>query len=212
MYEELKRFATKLIQYKKGDFLFRQGEEVKGLFLVEDGVLKIVQRNRTGKIVFSRLAFPKDTVGHRSIFIQKTYSGTAEILSASAKVYFFPAEKISSLLAGNAGFARQLIIKIAKELQRAEEEQIQTKEKTAHERLSGFLYEVGQNYAEKSSDGRLIFKSAISKKNIAQSLLLADETVIRLMADLESEKIIGYENKKIVIVDSKKLAENAAFS
>jgi len=200
------------VLFKKTDLLFKQGEKVKGLFLIEEGIVKVTQKDRKGKIIFARLAFPQDTVGHRSIFIHDSYKGTAEVVTESARVSFFTSEKISEILRTNPEFAKKLISKIAWELQKSEDELIQKKEQSAYSRISKFLYEVSLKYSEKTSVGSLKLKSILHKKDIAQALMLADETVIRNMTELKKEKIIAYEDKRILILNPQKLKASGSSS
>ena len=184
---------------KKMDKVFKQGDLVDGIYFVLEGLVKITQLDQAGKVIFTRLAMPLDTFGHRSIFIQKTFLGTAEILSNMAKVYYIPVEEVNQLMSTNTEFARSLIVKISSELLRAEESGFKVKEKTTFERVAEFLYRVSQNYSMTDSRGIIKFKSEIPKNIISSILLVADETVIRSMSELKKNKIITYDGRLICI-------------
>ncbi|MFA6235935.1 MAG: Crp/Fnr family transcriptional regulator [Bacteriovorax sp.] len=201
--------SRKAVEFKKNDYVFKQGDPVKGIFWVKEGLIKISQSGKEQKLVFSRLVFSGDTIGHRSLFIHQEYNGTAEVLSDKVVAYFFTLDEVTKLLSSNQHFARYLISKIATELQRAEQDRSNAKEKTAFERLSELLYEISLNYSEKLMNGNLVFKSEISKINLARILLMANETVVRIMTEMSQEKIIAYENRRIVILDLPKLASLA---
>lgn len=207
--ELLKWLASKKIakKYNKGDILFSQGDQVDGLYCHSDGLAKVIQKDNNDKIRFSRLVFPGDTSGHRSIFIQNSFQGTSIALSSSVDACFIPVEDILYLLSKNPSFAKNLIIKISHELKRSEEEQMATKEKTVRSRLAELIYRLGSEYSEILPDGKYLLKSEITKREFAKILLVADETIIRLMSEMMKEGLISYMGKRLVINDLKKIQD-----
>jgi CRP-like cAMP-binding protein len=91
----------------KNKTLFNQDDSVNGIYFVIEGLIKVTQVDRSNKIIFTRLTLPLDTVGHRSIFTQKTYLGTAEIISDTAKVIFISTDEIIKLMSTNVEFSRE---------------------------------------------------------------------------------------------------------
>jgi CRP-like cAMP-binding protein len=189
----------KTFSLKKKDVLFQQGETVDGIFCHLSGLAKVVQRDADGNVRYSRLVLPGDTSGHRSLFIEPRYKGTADVLSDTLQACYIPKADILYLLSNSASFAKNLVIKISSELMRSEEEQISVKEKTVRGRLAQLLVEICDAHSERINDNQFQIKSEITKVEIAGFLSVANETVIRLMSEMKSEGLIGYEGKKIVI-------------
>lgn len=195
----------KMLTFTKKDLLFSQGKEVTGIYCHMSGLAKVVQKDSNEKIRFSRLVLPGDTSGHRSLFIESSYKGTADILSDELQACFIPKPEILYLLANHASFAKNLVVKIATELQRSEEDHISAKENTVRGRLAKLLLELCNDYSEHISDKQFLIKSEITKREIASLLSVANETVIRLMSEMKSEGLINYQGKKILINDLDKL-------
>ncbi|WP_455220625.1 Crp/Fnr family transcriptional regulator [Kaarinaea lacus] len=189
----------KTFTLNKKEILFKQGQNVEGIFCHLNGLAKVVQKDAEGNIRFSRLVLPGDTSGHRSLFIETKYKGTADVLSDSLQACYIPKADILYLLSHSASFAKNLVIKISSELIRSEEEQISVKEKTVRGRLAQLLCELCEVHSDKINDNQFLIKSEITKVDIASCLAVANETIIRLMSEMKSEGLIGYENKKIVI-------------
>ena len=181
--------------------LFEQGELVEGIFCHLDGLAKVVQTDAEGKIRFTRLVLPGDTSGHRSLFIENKYKGTAIVISDALKACFISQTDMLFLLSNNASLAKNLIVKISNELNRSEDEVISVKERNVRSRLAYLLYNLSSSYSEALDSSRCILKSEITKKDIANLLMVADETVIRLMSEMRNEGIISYAEKRIVIDD-----------
>ncbi len=193
------------ISFKKMETIFCQGDLVSGIYFLVDGLIKVTQLDQFGKIIFTRLTMPLDTIGHRSIFTQKNFLGTAEVLSEVAKVVFISTEEVTKLMSVNVDFSRELIVKISSEILRLESNSFKVKDKTSFERVAEFLVHVAEHYSVIDSRGICKFKSEIPKNVISSILLMADETVIRAMSDLKKENIIGYEGRLICIKDMNKL-------
>lgn len=190
---------------KKADIVFRQGDAVNGIYFVVEGLIKVTQLDQSGKVIFTRLTMPLDTVGHRSIFIQRDFLGTAEVISENAQLIFISTKEIVRLMSENFDFSRSLIIKNSKELSKAESNSFKVKDKTSFERVAEFLFFTAMKYSDIDSNGCYRFKSEIPKNVISNILFMADETVIRAMTDLKKENVIAYDGRLIVVKDLDKL-------
>jgi len=200
----------KTVTLNKKEILFSQGQHVEGIFCHLNGLAKVVQKDNDGNVRFSRLVLPGDTSGHRSLFIETQYKGTADVLSDTLQACYIPKADILYLLSSNASFAKNLVIKISSELIRSEEEQISVKEKTVRSRLAQLLSELCDAHSDQINDRQFLIKSEITKVDIASFLAVANETIIRLMSEMKSEDLIGYEGKKIVINDLEQLKKIAS--
>jgi len=191
--------------FNKKDSLFSQSQRVDGIFCHLNGLAKVVQTDSVGKVRFSRFVLPGDTSGHRSLFIETTYKGTANVVSDNLQACFIQKEDISFLLSNNVSFAKNLVAKISVELNRSEEDKISIKEKTVRTRLACLIYDLCNEYSDKVSETQFVIKSEITKRDIASLLLVANETVIRLMSEMKMEGLISYKDKKIRVNDLDKI-------
>lgn len=206
--QELIRWVTErkqTVNLQKKDILFSQGQNVEGIYCHLSGLAKVTQKDARGNVRFSRLVLPGDTSGHRSLFIETKYKGTADVMSNSLQACYIPKTDIIYLLSNSASFARSLVIKISLELIRSEEEQISVKEKTVRGRLARLLCELCEVHGDRINNDQWLIQSEITKVDIAGFLAVANETIIRLMSDMKLEGLISYEDKKILINDLNKL-------
>ena len=111
---------------------------------------------------------------------------------------------VLKLFSENSVFARSLIVKLAGELDRSVTEQIQMKELSSFARLCQLLEGLFENFSEVQNDAKVL-RSAISKVDIARLLSVADETVIRWMADLKREEIVDLRDRRLVLLNPAKL-------
>ena len=190
---------------KRNQQLFLQGEETRGLFCISAGLIRIEQRGSSEKSRFIRLAVPGDTAGHRSVFVDKAYKGTAAVISESAEACFIPKSVLLSLIGAFPEFALRLVQKIATELDRSEEDRIAIKERTVRSRLAEILLSLAKRYADRTSDNSAILKSELSKVDLARMLSVADETVIRLMTEFKNDGVIEYSDRRIHVLNADRL-------
>lgn len=195
----------KTVERHKKEILFSQGQAVAGIYCHLRGLAKVVQNDDNGNVRFSRLVLPGDSSGHRSLFIETNYKGTASVVSDTLQSCYIPKDDILHLLATNPSFAKNLVVRISRELTRSEEETLSVKEKSVRSRLAKLLVELCEADAEKINDGQFLILSAITKVEFAGFLSVANETMIRLMSDLKNEGLISFEGKKIVVNDLDKL-------
>ena len=195
----------KTIEKKKKEVLFKQGQEVDGIYCHLRGLAKVVQTDAKGNIRFSRLVLPGDSSGHRSLFIETRYKGTASTISDSLQSCYIPKQDVLHLLSTNPSFAKNLVIRISTELTRSEEENISVKEQSVRNRLAKLLVELCKADAEITEDNQYLILSTITKVEFASFLSVANETMIRLMADMKHEGLISFEGKKIIVNDLSKL-------
>lgn len=187
------------VTLKKKAVLFRQGQDVDGLYCHLSGLAKVVQKDEQGNVRFSRLVLPGDTSGHRSLFIESSYKGTTEVISPTLQACHIPKTEILFLLSNSASFARNLVVKISSELVRSEETQMSVREKTVRGRLAQLLCELCDVYSVSIGDNQYQIQSEIPKVDIASILSVANETIIRLMSEMKSEGLIDYQDKRLVI-------------
>jgi len=199
----------KITRFAKKDALFKQGHDITGIYCHMSGMAKVAQKDASNKIQFTRLVLPGDTSGHRSLFVESSYKGTAYVISDQLICCFIPKNEILFLLANQSSFAKNLVIKIATELRRSEKNQISVKEKSVRSRFAELMYDLCIEYSEQISEKQFLLKSELSKREIASLLAVANETVIRLMSDMKAENLIAYRDKKILIVDIDKLKISA---
>lgn len=189
----------------KNDFLFNQGDPVNGIFCNGDGLLKITQKDSHDKIKFSRLVYPGDSAGHRSIFIAEKYKGSACVVSDKSHTCFISKANLLNLFSSNNEFAKDLISKISTELDRSVSDQIKIKERSVTSRLCSLLVDLFDNFSESTSEKNRALRLTISKVELARLLSVADETVIRIMTELKNESILEFSGKNLILQNYDKL-------
>ena len=109
----------KTFNYKKGEFIFEEGEAVNGIYFVYDGTVKIHKKWGKEKELILRFAKGGDIIGHRGLGSEMLYpvSGTA---LETTTVCYIDLKFFKTTIAVNNEFTTQLLMFYAEELQRSE--------------------------------------------------------------------------------------------
>lgn len=197
--EEWCEFAVSFcekISFKPGEIIFKSGDEAKGLFFIQKGKVKITTNNNLDSERIIRLAADGDIIGHRGFGRSWVYTISAVALEKT-ELNFIPLRIFNYLVKANPEFAYFMMMFFAEELRDSEHLASQLPIKNV---IASVLY---NNYKvfglEKGSSTKLSY--TLSRKDIASQAGTRYETVVRVLTELNKEKIINIEGKNIHILD-----------
>lgn len=191
------------LYFKKGRAIFREGEEVRGIYFVYDGAVKIHQYWGGDKDFIVRFATFGDVLGHRG----QTH-GTAFPVSATAldhtRICFIRNEFLESTFKTNTSFLYAMMQLYAGELQRAESRMRSLAVMPVKGRVAEALFTIQEVFGL-NAEGYI--SVPITRLDIACYAGTAYEAVFRLFTKWSGEGIVSTQGKYIRIIDEKKLRE-----
>lgn len=189
--------------YKKGEQIFNESAIPLGVYCVISGVVKLVRTNLDGKEQILRFAQPGDVLAYRALIANEPLVSSA-VCVENAVVCFIPKNVFFKILEENAAISKELLIALSHELGVAEERVQSLAQKSVRERLAEallFLYETFKsNNLEKD-----VIAITLPREDIANIVGTATETVIRLLSEFKTDKLIELDGKKIKLLDKAKL-------
>ncbi len=203
--EELTKVSDSKVymRIKKGDVLFEEGEKLKGVFCVRDGVSKLSKLSANGKDQIVKLASKGEVIGQRTV-IAKESTNLSAVAVSDMEVCFIPKEIITNTLDTNPNFAVEVLRHMAHDLKEADDVIVNMSQKTVKQRMAeAFLY-LKKNYGE-NGDGFLSL--ALSREDYANVVGTATESCIRIISEFKKKGLIKTSGKKIGVVDEKKLQD-----
>ena len=189
-----------MVSIKKGEILFKEGEEMTGMYFVHSGVVK-VHKQWGQKELIVRFAKKGDIVGHRGLGADTIYpvSGTAlENISAC----FIPLDFFLSSLKINYVFMHWLMLFFAEELKQSERKMRNLAHMSVKGRIAKALLLLQSKFDTKP-DGHIDL--LLSRQDFASYTGTTYETVFRIMANLTEQNIIAVDGKKITILNENAL-------
>ena len=188
--------------YNKGEFLMQEGEKSSGFFLVLSGKVRVYKSSPNGKEKVLLIAEPGMTFGEDTLFGEGTFLEMAVALSKT-KVLQIPRSHFLKILRTNSDLAFQVMESLTLWIKRLGSSVENVAFHSASEKASRYL--VG--LTEKT--GSSLLSLPAKKKEIADQLGLAPETLSRAFHDFSEREIIKISNRQITILDLDQLKEIA---
>lgn len=195
--------------YKKRQVVFYEGHMPHGVFIVCRGRVKVYKSDHKGHQLTMRIASPGDLLGYRALVARTPYTATAEALEDAALSYI-DETAFRSFLEKHNILALKLLAHLAEDVRQAEDKARDMAMKSSHERLAELLLMLNTTYGGKDKPGGAI-NVPFTRLDLAELTGLAQETVIRLLAEMEQKKIIATKGRSITILNQKALEKQASF-
>lgn len=187
-----------------GDFLFRMGDTLEGIFLVNAGALKLFRTTESGDQQINGFYTQGDLVGLDAL--DDGVSRCEAMALDTSSVTFI---SWGSLLSGKRGLDYRDLLKLAgKELNRESDLALMLAQRSAERRLAWFLIE----YSDRLGERKLAvdeFSLPMTRTDIALYLGLALETVCRELARFEDMGLISKNRRRIRLLSIDCLRELA---
>jgi len=187
--------------FKKGTILYKEGNRISGFYCVNKGIIKIYKTGPDGKEQIIRFAKPGDIIAYRSVLSNEPACTTAKVLEDSSAC-FIPSDILPQLVKSNPNFALELVKLICQELGEANSYITDIAQKTVRERLAEVLLKLSSDFG---LDEHNFLKISLTREELANIVGTATESVIRLLSEFKSEKLIELSGRRIKIVNRKNL-------
>jgi CRP/FNR family transcriptional regulator len=182
--------------YKKHQSLFLEGSFPRGVFCINEGMVKIFQRGDEGKEQIIHIAKSGEMVGFRSMFSETPYRVAAETLEES-NICFISKEDFLNMMDSNPVLRNGIIKELSRELSDRADFITNMAQKSVRERLAFTMIILLDIYEKEPIN--------LSREDLANFVGTATETLIRLLKDFKEEGIIEVHTRKISVLNKEKL-------
>ena len=195
----------KNLKFKKGETIFREGDNVKGMYFVYSGTAKIHKKWGDNKEIIIRFAANGSIMGHRGLGSKMVYTVSATALEPLV-VCFVEMDFFAASLKTNNDLTYKLMVLFAEELEESERKMRDLAHMPVKGRLAQALITLCEQFG-KSEEGYINLE--LSRHDLASFAAATYETVFREIKILLKEHIIEVTGKKIKISDTDKLLQLA---
>jgi len=195
--------VTRQKKYRKGEFIFRDGEDSHMLYVVNQGVVKISKLTESGKEQIIRFLFKGDFFGQFALLQNKKHYAHAEVLEAST-VCQIHQQDFHAILKSNPDMAYRFLLAVSERLQQADEWISTISLLEVERRLARILL----LFHSKSGVSQHILQLPVAKKELAHWLGTTPETISRKFSQLEEQGILALDShNQIRILDMERLQQ-----
>lgn len=195
---ELIEASAKIVDFKKNQIVYNEGEIPQDLMCLIKGKVKIFKNGVGGRIQIIRMVRPVQNFGYRAYFAKEPYVTSAAAFEPST-VYFIPMQIIEKLLYANTKLAMYFIYELSTDLGIADERVVNLTQKHTRGRLAESLVFLLENYGLEE-DGATI-SIYLSREDLASLSNMTTSNAIRTLSNFVDEHIIALDGRKIKIID-----------
>ena len=191
----------KTLVYKKGELIFQEGDEVKGMYFIFKGTVKVHKKWGSEKELIIRFAKDGEIIGHRGLGDEIIYPVSGTALEPTIACYI-DLDFFRTTLKVNNDFAVLLLLFYAEELQRSERKMNILAHMQVKGRIAYSLLSLKNKFGLTGNGGINII---LSRQDLASYCGTTYETLFRFLNELATEKIISVDNKNITILKEEQL-------
>lgn len=186
--------------YKRHQSIFLEGSTPRGVYCINEGMVKLFKRGDKGKEQIIHIAKTGEIVGLKSMFTAEPYGVSAEVLE-EANICFIGKEDFLNLMDTNPILRNDIIKELSLELEDRDDFITNMAQKSVRERLAFTMIVLIGIFENKPIN--------LSREDLANFVGTATETLIRLLKDFKEEGIIEVRKRKIYVLDRERLLQLA---
>jgi len=199
---QLDKIIKRLQPFQPGQHLFHAGDKSSSIFAVRSGALKSYCITADGDEQVLGFALPGELVGLDGL-AGDNFSSTTVALETSS-ICELPFNRLEELCHMLPSLQKQMLRLVGKEITSDQQLLMLLGQRNAEERLASFLLSLSSRYRERGLSASE-FNLPMSRQDIGNYLGLAIETVSRLFAHFQDDKLLSVNRKQIRIIDYARL-------
>lgn len=203
-FDLLSQFDRQIIRDKpmrKGKHLYWQDSPFKEVFIVHSGAVKAYKLSSTGDEQIVGFYYPGDIIGTDGLFNGRHVNSvvTLDVTTVCA----LPFSNMSDLLSHSGEFQKCLLSMLSGEIRQEQNHRTFAK-KSVDERLASFLIEMSLRN-QRSNFSSSSFQLLMKRKDIANYLGLAVETISRMLTRFQAKGWIVIDGHEVELINRQAL-------
>ena len=190
---ELLEQIGKKSRYKKGNFLFFEGEEARHFYLLLRGRVRVYKSAPAGKELVLHSFVPLSLIAEMPAFLQSAYPASA-VCEEDSELVRLRFEDFKAMCQQRSEFALMMMSSLFEKI-RILEKELSLKNLSLSSKLALFVLENKAHLAK------------LAQKDIASALHTSAPVFSRLIKELKQKKLIATQKGKLVLLDEAGLKE-----
>lgn len=183
--------SAQILNIKRGEIIYREAEQPKGLYFVKKGLVGLVMTGRvSAKEHLLRFFRENQFFGHRTLFSNEGYHGSTVALEATT-LKLVPQHIVLAAIDKYPVLLNDVVLVLAKELRRAEVQHVMILENQVLTRVAQALIYLKELHPEHNW----------TRQEIANFCASTVSTIIKILAELEEMGLIMQKGREILILN-----------
>lgn len=205
-YSQIKQLCiiTGFKKASKGEIIYFSTSDLPRIFLLKKGNIKIVSIDEEGNETIKDIIQKGDLFGELTLEMDTKNEEYAKVLSDDVAICSFLMSDFEDLLLRNPTLALSYTKFVGLKMKRIKNSYANLVSKDAKTRLYQFL----KDWADKEGvmEGNSVkMENYLTQNDIAQIICTSRQTATQLLNEMETNELIHYNRKEIVIVDITKI-------
>ncbi len=197
------RSSMSLVKLRKGQSLFKEGDDGDNLYVVSNGKVKLGTKSPDGRENLLMILGPGDMFGELSLFDSGPRTATATAVTDS-KLLTLGQDKVIPWVREHPEVSLQLLARLASRLRRTNEVVGDLVFSDVPGRVAKALIDLGVKFGEKRPEG-LFVNHDLTQEELAQLVGASRETVNKALADFAQRGWRRLEARSVMILDYERL-------
>jgi len=189
---------------KKGEIIYFSSSDVPRIFLLKKGNIKIVAVDEEGNETIKDIIQKGDLFGELTLENDLQSNEYAKVLSDDVVICSFLMSDFEDLLLRNPSLALSYTKFVGLKMKRIKNSYANLVSKDAKTRLFQFLKDWAEREG-KQQGTKVLINNYLTQNDIAQIICTSRQTATQLLNEMETNGIIIYNRREIVIPDITKL-------
>jgi CRP-like cAMP-binding protein len=191
------------LHFRKDEMLFLSGEQVKGLFVVVSGKIRVFQHNTEGREQVVHVDAAGAVIGEVAVFDDGPYPASA-ISEVDADVLFINKRDMQQFCVKYPSLALKALRLMALRVRRHAQLVRALSFYDVGHRLASFLVTEAK-HADSSENGQITLQHLLSNHEIASRIGSVRDVVSRAFANLKQDGLIAMRGRTLIIPDMEAL-------
>ncbi|MBT8317855.1 MAG: cyclic nucleotide-binding domain-containing protein [Lutibacter sp.] len=188
-----------IYRYKKDATIYCQGNLSHHIFYIKKGEVKTYKVNELGKEFITGYFKKNECFGYSSFIIHEPHFENSKAIS-NVQLYKISKKELVELIANYPTLLYEIINLLAHDLIHLKEQLLRLAYGSVRRKTAATLLQLANEF-NKKGDGEI----NMSKINLAHSIGIEYETLIRTLHDFKEEKLITENEKGLKLISEKKL-------
>ncbi len=187
--------------YNKKHVLYKEGQRPRSVYHVVSGKVKISKTNEDGKELITNIFGPGDFFGYTSILEDVNYKEEAQILEETT-LMLIPRDDFQQLVSNDLQIAKSFIKIMTQNIVEKEESLLNLAYNSLRKKVAYGLIQLLDKYKADDNEQPIL---NLSRENMAQTIGIATESLIRTLGDFKDENLIDIQSGKVIVTNENKL-------
>lgn len=206
--EESQKIAAGVatVSYKKGAYLFKAGAKANKLFILCSGKIKLFKTNSEGKEQIIYIMSDGDFFGAFNLLKEDEFDMDAMALEDS-QVSLLAKTEFDKIILTNPEITLKVFEKAYERITKAEALVERLSINNLDTKVAGLLVHLAREFGVETKEG-ILLKLTISREEMGSYAGIARETMSRKLTQFQEQGLIGFKNKRQILIKNLNELEN----